>query len=125
MTRTLRNASSCTLRLALLAPIALPLLLADAAAADPDDCRGRNPLHCKAGETEAEPPAASDPDVILAPPGGCAGRNPRYCRETEPESPETAPESAGSDTERRRRQPRNPGNPSRNPNRNPNRGGGS
>ena len=94
---------------------ALPfaLLLATAAAADPADCEGRNPLYCgKEAEEKAAEHVESDPNVRIAPPGGCQGRNPLYCRESEPEVEK-------AEAEPPRRTPRNPDNASRNPNRNP------
>jgi hypothetical protein len=99
------------------AGLLLCVLLAPAAAgAEPEDCEGRNPLHCgdeaKKEGTEARRHVESDPDVRIAPPGGCAGRNPRYCRETEPEVEEAKAEPP-------RRKLRSPSRPSRNPNRNP------
>ena len=111
-----------------------PLLVPVAAAAEPEGCKGRNPLHCdEAAEGAPEKPAVEaaeeppDPHLVIDPPGGCAGRNPLYCRETAPEvkpvKTEEPPRREGAIPDSRS-QNRNPSqNPNRNPNRNPRRGG--
>ncbi len=98
-----------------LAALLCAVLFATAAAAEePVDCEGRNPLHCgKEAEEQAGAHVESDPDVRIVPPGGCEGRNPLYCREK-------APEAEKAEVEPPRRKLRNPNNASRNPNRTPN-----